>query len=216
MTSRKIKSVIRVFAFLGFIFFIFQNSGTYRNAFVLAHGIEKNSELQKKVVAIVAAPGADVGDLPLRILIPRIRVDAAIEKVGLLPDGSMGVPKIPRDAAWFNLGPRPGNVGTAAIAGHVNWWNGASAVFANLNKLKPGDKIIIQDEKGWKTSFIVRKSRLFGSAESAEEVFNRNDGASHLALITCNGVWIKRDKQYSKRFVIFADKEMISDFTMPI
>ena len=40
----------------------------------------------------------DVG-LPVRIKIPSIRVNAVIRSVGLASDGSMGVPKLPRDAA---------------------------------------------------------------------------------------------------------------------
>src|SRR3989339_735029 len=115
--------------------------------------------------------------------------------------------KIPRNAGWYKLGPRPGEIGSAAIAGHLNWWNGAVSVFAKLSKLKLGDKIIVQDKNGIDIVFVVRKISLLGSQEDASEVFVSDDGMAHLNLITCGGTWNKITKQYSKRLVIFADKE---------
>ena len=149
---------------------------------------------------------ASVG-LPIRLKIPKIKVDAAIEYVGLNSKGEMDIPKTPRNTAWYNLGPRPGEVGSAAIAGHLNWYSGATGVFANLSKLKIGDKIIVQDDKGVTIAFIVRKIRMYGTKDDASDVFVSNDGRAHLNLITCDGVWDKRTKQYSKRLVVFADKE---------
>jgi LPXTG-site transpeptidase (sortase) family protein len=144
--------------------------------------------------------------LPIRLKIPKIKVDAAIEYVGLNSKGEMGIPKTPRNTAWYNLGPRPGEVGSAAIAGHLNWYSGATGVFANLSKLRIGDKIIVQDDQGATSIFIVRKIRLYGTKEDASEVFVSNDGRAHLNLITCDGVWDKKTRQYSKRLVVFADK----------
>lgn len=145
--------------------------------------------------------------LPTRISIPSIKMNAAIDLVGLLPNGAMGVPKIPRNVAWFKLGPRPGEIGSATISGHVNWWNGATAAFAKINKLKSGDKIKVQDDKGVTYTFIVSGSKSYSAAADATAVFFSTDGKAHLNLITCAGVWDKRTKQYTKRLVIFADKE---------
>lgn len=146
-------------------------------------------------------------ELPVRLKIPSIKVNATIESVGVTSKGEMGTPKIPRNVAWYNLGPRPGEIGSAAIAGHVNWYNGAVSAFANLNKLKIGDRITIQDDKGAEVSFIVRKIHAYTSKEDPSEVFISKDGRAHLNLITCFGVWDKKAKQYSKRLVVFADKE---------
>lgn len=156
--------------------------------------------------ALPVQAASEIG-LPVRLKIPKIKVNAIIENVGLLPNGAMGVPKIPRNAGWYNLGPRPGEIGSAAIAGHINWWNGAVSVFAKLNKLKLGDKITVQDNKGANTIFIVRKISLFGAQDDASEVFISNDEVAHLNLITCGGRWNKVTKQYSKRLVVFADRE---------
>jgi LPXTG-site transpeptidase (sortase) family protein len=145
--------------------------------------------------------------LPVRLQIPAIQVDAALEYVGLTPQGAVGVPTDPANAAWYDLGPQPGDVGSAVITGHINWYYGAVGVFANLSKVKPGDKIIVQDVNGAAISFVVRESRVYDAAADAVDVFSSTDGKAHLNLITCDGVWVKSAKQYSERLVVFADRE---------
>jgi sortase A len=151
--------------------------------------------------------------LPMSIKIPSIRIDAAIEKVALTADGAMDVPKEPADAAWFDLGPRPGEKGSAVIVGHYGWKNGIQAVFDNLYKLQKGDKLYVEDEKGVITAFVVRELRTYGEKEDASDVFVSSDGASHLNLITCEGVWNKTQKSYSNRLVVFTDREDPRGFT---
>ncbi len=146
--------------------------------------------------------------IPVRIKIPRVSLNAAVEQVALAADGSMNVPRRPKDAAWYALGPRPGETGSAVIAGHVNWLYGATAAFANLKKTKPGDTILVQDDKGVVTTFVVRDIRQYDAGADTTDVFGSSDGGSHLNLVTCVvGVWDKRAKQYNKRLVVFADRK---------
>ncbi|MCK9361153.1 class F sortase [Patescibacteria group bacterium] len=139
-------------------------------------------------------------------MIPSVRVNAMVRYVGLTPDGYMGVPKLPRDAAWYMLGPKPGERGSAVIAGHVNWWYGATGVFQHLKKLKAGDTIVVQDSLGEDISFVVRKTREYHPEDDATDVFYSFDGKAHLNLVTCAGVWDRLTGAYSKRLVVFADK----------
>jgi LPXTG-site transpeptidase (sortase) family protein len=145
--------------------------------------------------------------IPIRLKIPKINVDAAIEHVGLTPDGSMGVPKGPSDVGWFDLGPRPGEKGSAVIAGHEGWKDGIKAVFDDLHNLVKGDKIYVEDETGTTTIFVVRELRIYGQNDDASDVFSSIDGKAHLNLITCEGVWNKAEKSYANRLVVFAYKE---------
>jgi len=143
---------------------------------------------------------------PVRLEIPSIKVEATIDPVGLTSDGAMGIPDAPQDTAWYMLGPKPGETGSAVISGHLNWWYGATGVFARLSSLKIGDLVTVQDDQGVNTSFVVRRIRSFGQKEDATEVFFANDDGSHLNLVTCAGVWDKLLQRYSKRLVIFTDK----------
>jgi len=145
--------------------------------------------------------------LPIRFKIPTLNVDAAIEYVGVTPSGAMDVPKGPQDVAWFQFGPRPGEIGSAVIAGHYGWKNGIPAVFDELSKLRKGDKVFVEDANGMIITFVVRESRLLGENENASDVFDSNDGKAHLNLITCEGVWNEVTKSYSERLVVFTDEQ---------
>lgn len=146
--------------------------------------------------------------LPVRIEIPNIKVKAIINYVGLTSNGEMDVPKGPSDTVWYKLGTRPGNIGSAVIAGHYgSWKDGGSSVFDNLDKLVKGDKVYIEDENGMIITFIVKESRKYDPEADASNVFNLNDGVSHLNLVTCEGTWDNNKKTYSNRLVVFTDKE---------
>lgn len=145
--------------------------------------------------------------LPVRLEIPKIGVDAGIEDVGVTPQGTMDVPKGPADAAWFDLGPRPGESGSAVIAGHEGWKDNIPAVFDDLYKLQTGDKVYVVDEKGATTTYAVVAVKVYGQNADAADVFGSNDGKAHLNLITCEGSWNAAQKSYSGRLVVFTDRE---------
>jgi len=143
----------------------------------------------------------------VRLKIPGINIDSAVEYVGLAADGTMDIPKSQDNVAWFETGQRPGENGSSVIAGHYGSKNGKASIFDNLHKLRKGDKLYIEDDAGVVTSFVVRESRRYDPKANASDVFDSNDGKSHLNLITCEGVWDERTQQYSKRLVVFTDKE---------
>lgn len=141
-----------------------------------------------------------------RLKIPSIALDADIEGVALTPENDMAVPQDPLHAGWYDLGPRPGEIGSAVIDGHVSWYYGATGVFADLHKLQAGDTITVEDAAGVSTSFVVREIRRYDPGADASDVFFSTDGRAHLNLITCDGVWDKNAQEYSARLVVFADK----------
>lgn len=156
----------------------------------------------------VGLPTGQVGSgVPVRLKIPSLNIDSAIEYVGLTSDGEMDVPKDRANVAWYDLGSRPGENGSAVIAGHYGRWkNGDVAVFDNLDKLKFGDKILIESNDAI-ISFVVRETKSYQPEADATEVFFSSDGKAHLNIVTCEGEWNKISKSYAKRLVVFADKE---------
>lgn len=143
---------------------------------------------------------------PVRLVIPTIKVNAAVASAGLTPDGSMDIKKSPTDVAWYKFGPSPGNPGSAVIAGHYGWENGRGSVFNELHALKPGGTITVKAKLGASISFVVRKIKLYDPDADASEVFVSSDGKSHLNLITCEGEWVSEKQSYSHRLVVFSDK----------
>jgi LPXTG-site transpeptidase (sortase) family protein len=152
----------------------------------------------KSQVVCIASPGS-----PTRLIIPAININAGIQPLAVTPGGEMEVPSNTFDVGWFKLGTHPGEKGSAVIAGHFDGENGEAGVFANLYKLKKGDKLYIENDNGTVTSFVVRESRTYDPGY-AEEVFNSDD-SSHLNLITCDGQLDGAKKSYNKRLVVFAD-----------
>lgn len=185
--------------------------GSYQKTVLPASSQAKKSAIKNKLEivkkAAVASRQASL-TLPVQIQIPKINITATLESVGLTPDGAVDVPKTPANAAWFNMGPRPGEKGSAVIVGHYGRWkNGDGSVFDNINILKKGDKLYVKDAKGMMVTFIVKETKKYDPDATAVDVFNSNDGKSHLNLITCEGTWNKISKSYSKRLVVFADKQ---------
>ena len=119
----------------------------------------------------------------------------------------MAVTVGPVDVAWYDLGPRPGESGSAVIAGHDGWKDGIAAVFDKLSALAVGDKIYVDDRQGSTTVFVVRDIETYGKSQNDSLVFNSNDGESHLNLITCEGTWNASEQSYSNRLVVFADED---------
>ena len=179
-----------------------------------AEGASKNQASSVEIQAsqdsanVTSAVSIQTGSgLPVRLKIPKINVDAALQYVGLTANGEMDVPEDPSDAAWLDRGPRPGEKGTAVIDGHFGWKNDIPAVFDDLAKLQKGDKLYVEDQNGVSTIFVVREVRAYGATENASDVFTSSDGRAHLNLITCEGVWSKVSQSYSNRLVVFTDKE---------
>jgi LPXTG-site transpeptidase (sortase) family protein len=143
-------------------------------------------------------------NLPVRLKIPGIEVDATIDYVGLTFEGEMEVPSSIINVGWFYLGSRPGERGSSVIAGHFSGENGEAGVFANLNKLKKGDLVSVERSDGSAITFIVQKSQEYNPGY-AENVFSLSD-RPRLNLITCDGVWDETKKSYSKRLVVFAER----------
>lgn len=150
-------------------------------------------------------PGGIPQGLPVRLKIPVIGVDSAIEDALITPDGRMDVPVGSVNVAWFSLGPHPGQVGSAVIGGHFGINNGIPFVFYNLDKLKGGDKVYIVNDKGDTLAFVVRSIKSFDRNADATTVFTSQDGLAHLNLITCEGTWNQINGSYPSRLVIFTD-----------
>jgi sortase A len=140
---------------------------------------------------------------PVRLTIPRIGVDAQVQPVGVTPSGQMAAPQGRLAVGWYGFGTRPGEVGSAVIDGHRGYAIG-HAVFDDLPKLSPGDKIFVYDPQGGAVGFVVRDSKTYLPDAKVPEVFHSSKGR-HLNLITCAGSWNPLTGSHSERLVVFAD-----------
>lgn len=144
--------------------------------------------------------------LPVTFSIPKLGVkNAAVESVGLDKENKMDVPKDADNVGWYNLGAKPGEIGSAVMAGHLDKKDGSPAVFYNIKDLKQGDEISVSDEDGNNYTFIVTDVKTYELSKfPLEEVFAKNDKA-RLNLITCEGTFNKSSQLYSHRLVVYSE-----------
>lgn len=141
---------------------------------------------------------------PQRLQISTINVDATVESVGLTPEGAMDIPADADNVAWYNLGPRPGEQGSAVIDGHLDKEDQSPAVFARLSEVKIGDVVSVLDDKKHILNFRVKEIRMYNAEDDTNEIFNNNNGI-FLNLITCAGSWDAGKQDYNQRRVVFTE-----------
>lgn len=140
---------------------------------------------------------------PATLLIPKLKIQTAIEPVGLTTTNNMDVPKNAAHVGWYMHGPYPSEVGNAVIAGHLDTPSGKPAIFYNLEKLEIGDVVEVISENAVRSTFIVKeKSTIAYDSFPEDFVFNNKTGVN-LNLITCGGVWDAKKKTYTDRIVIY-------------
>lgn len=142
---------------------------------------------------------------PVKIRIPAIRVESDIQQVGLARSGNMDIPASPYIAGWFRLGVRPGRDGNAVIAGHLNTAAGTPGIFWDLDKLVPGDEVLVTDASGSTLVFRVARSQPYDWKHAPlQEIFGPAEKKG-LNLITCNGSWNAAHATYSQRLVVYTE-----------
>ena len=142
---------------------------------------------------------------PVRIQIPAIGVDTAVQHVGVNDKGNMANPSNFKDVGWYKYGPQPGASGSAVIAGHLDNGLGLPAVFKQLDRLKAGDEITVEAEDGSLRRFKVTGSQTYPYDDVPTEVIFNPSGSVRLNLITCAGNWITKEKTYDARLIVFAE-----------
>jgi LPXTG-site transpeptidase (sortase) family protein len=154
------------------------------------------------VVANIAATSAT--RQPVRLVIPSLDIDAAIEGVGQDSNGLMAAPLLINTVAWYNLGPRPGENGNAVIAGHFDDVRGRPAVFWDLDELEAGDEIIVRFDDESELRFAVMGTERYQAGDAPLERIFGVDFERDLNLITCDGDWNAQQRLYSERLVVYA------------
>ena len=128
-----------------------------------------------------AGPGA----VPLELRVPSLDVVAPVVGVGITPQNVMDAPMGPagdpawQQAFWYRGSAVPGELSTALIAGHVGGPGGSSAVFAHLDRLRPGDPIVVRDTRtATDVRFSVTESTSYSLDEASDPaVLTRMYGA---------------------------------------
>ncbi|SEP93574.1 LPXTG-site transpeptidase (sortase) family protein [Streptomyces sp. yr375] len=142
---------------------------------------------------------------PVRLLIPKIGVDAPFTALAIGADGRLEPP--PADdtnlVGWHAAGASPGETGTSIIAGHVDTKT-SPAVFAGLAELAKGDTFQVLRADGRTASFQVDSAETFAKDDFPSERVYGDTAQAQVRLITCAGEYNRTVRDYTDNLVVFA------------
>jgi len=94
-------------------------------------------------------------------------------------------------------------VGPAILAGHVDW-DGEAGAFAGLDRLRPGDRVVVDRADGTVATFRVDRVEEHAKDEFPTDEVYGDVGDAQLRLITCGGRFDEDTGDYSDNVVVFA------------
>jgi len=155
----------------------------------------------------VAAPPRPIGPArvapPVYLSIPVIGVHTRLIRLGLTAQGTLQVPASTSVAGWYTGGPRPGQVGSAVIAGHIDSYLGPG-VFFRLRLLRPGDRVYVRHADGTLAVFRVYAERSYAKDRFPTQKVYGPAPDPELRLITCGGTFDAAIGSYLNNVVVYA------------
>ncbi|MFI7294549.1 class F sortase [Streptomyces sp. NPDC050121] len=142
---------------------------------------------------------------PVRLLIPKISVDAPFTDLVIGPSGQLEPPPASdvNLVGWHVAGASPGETGTAVIAGHVDTKT-SPAVFVRLSELVKGDTFSVRRADGSTATFRVDTAETFAKDAFPSERVYADTAQAQVRLITCAGNYDRTVKDYTDNLVVFA------------
>lgn len=154
------------------------------------------------------------GLAPVRLIIPKLGLNAPIVALGPDATGAMQAPRIGgptnpiwSEVYWWDAGSMPGQFGNAVIAGHVNRPDASPSTFTALNLLVPGDLIQVVTADGQTLTFKVTEKNAplvyvhGGNDPTVERIFGPSL-TPNLNLLTCWGEW--DGTEFNRRLVVYS------------
>lgn len=141
-------------------------------------------------------------DQPKKIIINSIGVNGYIQKVDKDNNSNISAPTNINYAGWYVRSTIPGQPGLSIIDGHVSG-RYSPGIFANLKRMQIGQIFSVQFGDDSMRRFEVIDRRQVINSQAADFLFiKRDDLVSQLNLITCEGVYDDKSRQYKDRLVL--------------
>jgi len=140
---------------------------------------------------------------PVWVSVPAIGIRTSLVNLGLNRNGTLQVPASTAVAGWFTGSPRPGMVGSAVIAGHVDSRAGPG-IFFWLRTLRPGDRVYVGRADGTMAVFTVTRVHMYAKDQFPTAAVYGPVPDAELRLITCGGVFDRSLGSYLSNVVVFA------------
>jgi hypothetical protein len=139
---------------------------------------------------------------PVLLTIPLIGVRTRLITLGLTAGGALQVPSSTTVAGWYTGSPRPGAIGSAIIAGHIDSLTGPG-VFYRLSELRPGDLVYVLRADGTTAEFRVTAVQSYLKDYFPTEAVYGPTPNAQLRLITCGGTFDFATGHYLSNTVVY-------------
>jgi sortase (surface protein transpeptidase) len=140
---------------------------------------------------------------PASLIIPAIGVKTKLIRLGVMSSGALQVPVSTAVAGWYTFSPRPGAIGSAIIAGHIDSYRGPG-VFYRLGLMKNGERIYVRRTNRTLAVFrVTGKHTFLKSHFPTQDVYGPTPTAQ-LRLITCGGTFDPATGHYLSNVIVFA------------
>ncbi len=123
--------------------------------------------------------------------------------LGVTAGGALQVPSSTAVAGWYTRSPRPGAIGSAVIAGHIDSRTGPG-VFFNLSRLHRGDRVYVRRADGTLALFRVTAVRSYAKKHFPTVAVYGPVPDAELRLITCGGAFDSALRSYLSNVVVYA------------
>jgi sortase (surface protein transpeptidase) len=140
---------------------------------------------------------------PTYIIIPSIGVRSRLVRLGLTSSGTLQVPATASVAGWYTGSSRPGAIGAAVIAGHIDSLAGPG-VFYRLHQLRHGRLVYIRRRNGSLAVFRVTAVREYLKANFPTLAVYGPAPTAQLRLITCGGTFNFATGHYLSNVIVYA------------
>jgi LPXTG-site transpeptidase (sortase) family protein len=140
---------------------------------------------------------------PVSLVIPAIGVSTSLVHLGLTSSGALQVPPTTAVAGWYTGSPRPGAVGSAVIAGHIDSYQGPG-VFYRLDDLRAGERVYVRRADGTLAVFKVTGVRSYPKDDFPTTAVYGATPTPQLRLITCGGTFDYSTGSYLSNTVVYA------------
>ena len=140
---------------------------------------------------------------PTWLSIPSLAIRTRLIHLGVNRNGTLQVPSSTTVAGWYTKSPRPGTIGSAIIAGHVDSRTGPG-IFFWLRTLHPGDRAYVGRADGTMAVFTVTRIKKFAKDRFPTAAVYGPVPDAELRLITCGGIFDRSQGRYLSNVVVFA------------
>ena len=154
-------------------------------------------------IAAAVHSQAEAVPAPATLTIPDIGVQTRLVHLGLTAAGALAVPSSTAVAGWYTGSPRPGALGPAVIAGHIDSRTGPG-VFFDLARLRPGEHVYVRRSDGTLAVFRVTAVQSYAKDRFPTLAVYGPTPDAELRLITCGGTFDPQLGSYLSNTVVYA------------